>query len=318
MKHLRLMALAGLLLMAATGLKAQDYLSQYNISQYWQNYFLVNPAYAGQDSAKAANIWSRYSYSQLTQFDVLGAGAAYHAPIPRLNSGYGFSIVYEKTGYYANTSTTLSGVYSYKIETGDGSNLQFGSGVQVIYRSDTILASSGGVAYGTVQTFNFALSFGILYRNKGWIFGVSGLNLNQPQVRNQFPGVPSQRVPRVIYGIGRYRHEIYPDVWVIPGVMVRAIDSRSTIALELRTDLDFARTFEMGLAYRISQLGRQPYEISGYFFDQTVNFLVPRLGLRVSNGAYFNVSYDIPIVPGGNQYFYSSLNYLEASLRFNW
>lgn len=312
MKHLRLMALAGLLLMAATGLKAQYFLSQYNISQYWQNYFLVNPAYAGKDSAHAANVWSRYSYSQLTQFDVLGAGAAFHAPIPRLNSGYGFSIMYEKTGYYSE-STTLSGVYSYKIETGDGSDLQFGSGLQVIYRSDSIPISSGGPVYGTVQAFNFALSFGILYRNNGWVFGVSGLNLNQPQLRNQVQGT-SSRIPRVIYGIGRYEHEMAPDIWIIPGVMVRAIDSRSSVALELRTDLDFAHTFEAGLAYRISQLGRRPYEINGITYNQSVDYVIPRLGLRFSNGAYFYVSYDVPMSSVG----YLNYSFLEASLRFNW
>lgn len=315
MKKLRLITLTGFLLLGITGLRAQNYLSQYNISQYWQNYFLVNPAYAGKDSAKAANVWSRYSYSQLTQFDLLGAGVAYHAPIPSLNSGYGFSLVYESTGYNSETYT-LNAAYSYKIETGDESDLQFGSGIQGLYRSDSIQYNPQ--VAGTIETYSFALSFGLLYRTNGFTFGVSGLNLNQPPIRNQIQGTGTLRIPRVIYGVGRYEHEVSPDVWFIPGVMIRAIDSRSTIALELRTDFDFAHTFEAGLAYRISQLGNRPYEISGYRFNQTINFLIPRLGLRFSDGAYFHVSYDIPVVKNNNQAFYSFFNYLEASLKFNW
>lgn len=304
--YILLLGLIGLLVSWGGPLQGQNH-----ISQYWQNYFLVNPAYAGQDSGKAANIWSRYSSSQFRQFSVLGAGAAFHAPIHSLNSGYGVSVTYEQATVFTEV-INLNGVYSYKVDVGENSDLQFGSGFQLIYRQDSIPAGVGPV-FGNQQSFSFALSFGMLYRVGGLTLGVSGLNLNQPQLRNQVPGFQF-RIPRVIYGIARYKEEISPDIYFIPGLMIRAVDSRSTVAAELRVDLDFARTFEAGIAYRVSQLGQREYTINGITYNQSVNYVIPRLGLRFSNGAYFYVSYDLPV----NSTNFINVSFLEASLRFNW
>lgn len=161
--------------------KAQSYFNN-PISQYYQDRFLWNAAYAGANDY--AHIYQLLNKSWIG-FD--GAPTLFMmAADTRFgkNSGVGAQVISDKSGVLQRTTAKLS--YSYKVKLDDKQLLRFGIAASM-YRErldESAYINSNGQADANVKTFNGKGwmadgDAGVVYENERFSFGAAATNLRK-------------------------------------------------------------------------------------------------------------------------------------------
>lgn len=162
-------------------------------SQYYQSPLYLNPGFTGVTPQQRFVFNHRLQWPNLPQaFSTFAA--SYDIWVPELNSGFGVLATTDKMGSAGWRTTTVSMLYSYKIQINKqwlfSPGLQFGYGINGLDR--TKLTMGDGLQYnnqsldpdlnrlGNQQYFDFSAGF-ILYNSIYWI-GVAANHLNSPNM----------------------------------------------------------------------------------------------------------------------------------------
>jgi len=169
--------------------KGQDPL----FSQYYQSPLYLNPGFTGVTPQQRFVFNHRLQWPNLPQaFSTFAA--SYDIWVPELNSGFGVLATTDKMGSAGWRTTTVSLLYSYKIQISKkwlfSPGLTFGYGINGLDR--TKLTLGDGLQYnnqsldpdlnrlGNQQYFDFGAGF-MLYNSVVW-FGVAASHLNSPNM----------------------------------------------------------------------------------------------------------------------------------------
>jgi type IX secretion system PorP/SprF family membrane protein len=282
---------------------AQSFMSQYNT-----NYYILNPAATGYDSVASLQLWSRGSNLQLQNFHLDALTLGMHQQIGETNSGIGLQIIYN-SDFTFSSSTSLIGNYAFNLELDGQTNLRMGTGFGVIMRRDSFNYAGSGAVLGTQVSWLPTLSFGLMFEAGEWQIGLSTLNLNQPRTTKLPQNV---YIPRLIYGLVRWEHEVDQDVTIIPSILIRSKDAEQSITLTGAFEALVSNMFRLGLGYRATQLGKSEYTINGITYNRSINFIIVSAGVKTGDDFSLNLTYDIPINKVGTV----TYSYLEGGLIF--
>lgn len=185
---MRKIILVGLLFMS---LRAQAQDPQF--SQYYQAPLYLNPGFAGLTPHQRIVFNHRIQWPSLPQAFATYA-ASYDIFVDELRSGFGLQFTTDKMGSAGWRTTTVSGLYSYKVKITEkiifSPGLAFGYGSNGLDRSKLILED--GLQYqgesadyelrkiGRQGYFDFSSGF-LIYSRKLWV-GASFLHMNRPNL----------------------------------------------------------------------------------------------------------------------------------------
>ena len=103
--------------------------SQVQLTQYFLDGTLYNPAFAGSQEAICANVYGRHQWLGLA--DANGNKISprsgvfnFNAPIYAINSGLGLNVIYDKTGFEQTLGVKLN--YAYRIRFNEQNSLGIG------------------------------------------------------------------------------------------------------------------------------------------------------------------------------------------------
>lgn len=162
-------------------------------SQYYQSPLYLNPGFTGVTPQQRLTFNHRLQWPNLPQaFSTFAA--SYDIWVNELNSGFGILATTDKMGSAGWRTTTVSMLYSYKIQLNKNwmfsPGLSFGYGINGLDR--TKLTMGDGLEYnnqsldpdlnrlGNQQYFDFSAGF-IVYNSIFW-FGLAGNHLNSPNM----------------------------------------------------------------------------------------------------------------------------------------
>ena len=154
--------LLALCMIAQSATAQQDPLT----SQYLNNYFIINPAYAGMTkdlnlSAGYRTQWAGFAGSPVT----LNANG--HISLAGNKMGAGINIVQDKIA--SNKTTEINAAYAYHIPMKDGVDLSFGLQAGVInYRSDysDLNVDKSDPKFNNVSEYQPNFGAGVLARDR--------------------------------------------------------------------------------------------------------------------------------------------------------
>ena len=155
--------------MAYNALAQQDPLT----AQYLNNYFIINPAYAGMTKDLNLSVgyrsqWAGFSGSPVT----LNANG--HISLAANKMGVGFSIVQDKIA--SNKTTEINAAYAYHLSMKDGVDLSFGLQAGVInYRSDysDLQIDRTDPKFNNVSEFQPNFGAGLLVRSEKYLVSLA-------------------------------------------------------------------------------------------------------------------------------------------------
>ena len=142
-------------------------------SQYLNNYFIINPAYAGMTkdlnlSAGYRTQWAGFAGSPVT----LNANG--HISLAGNKMGAGINIVQDKIA--SNKTTEINAAYAYHIPMKDGVDLSFGLQAGVInYRSDysDLNVDKSDPKFNNVSEYQPNFGAGVLVRSEKYLVSVA-------------------------------------------------------------------------------------------------------------------------------------------------
>ncbi len=164
-------------LLSASGIKAQQQ-SYTPVSQYFQNGYLWNPAYAG--SKEHTSVYALINNSWIG-FDGAPVLAMVSVDMPFGNfSGAGFRFISDKSGLLQRTSGNVD--YSFTVKMNEDQRLRLGITGSVYKEQLNTSAYINGVYDPAVASFaqkgwQFESNFGAVYEHKKFSAGVAVYNL---------------------------------------------------------------------------------------------------------------------------------------------
>lgn len=277
------------------------------ITQFRQNYYLLNPAYAGFTETGQVNILTKPAYTVFPKFNFNNIGAGFHIPLDSNSSGWGGRIYYEEYfGFRKNMG--LFGTYAFSIDIGENADLRMGGSLGFVRSADSVLIP--GHIYGTEIKYFPSLDFGMFLTSGPFQVGASAININRPSLKY---AQGSRSTQRLIYLVVSYDAEVNEYLVFTPALQLRNVNNQNAADLDARLYMKALKRFIAGTGIRFTNLGRKQYTYPGGTLIKNAKFFVAMFGIHITESAYFGVSYDYPINTG--YIFTNSL--LEGSLILN-
>jgi type IX secretion system PorP/SprF family membrane protein len=269
-------------------------------SQYMNNPFIINPAYAGINDVVCLNATARQQWVGIkgapntTIFD----GNAPVKPFG-INSGVGVSIVSDNLGFEKNLGLNLA--YSYKIDLKKG---KLGLGINAGFFNRTLkadkwlppqtTAAEDPLIPGTSETaFGLDMGIGAYYKTDDLYFGLSIAHLFQPNVKFQSATTELRRNYNMLAGyrivLSNPMIELHPSTYVTS-------DGKVT-SLTLNTNVVYNKKFWGGVSYRPGDA------------------IIAMLGIELFNGLKVGYSYDFTTT--GLQHYNSGSHEITLAYCFN-
>jgi len=169
-------------------------------SQYFSNQLILNPAYAGADDALSVTMVNRNQWTGVTGAPRTTTISG-HTLFKNKNAGLGINLFTDKINIHSTVSFT--GVYSYRIKTGERSYLSFGLQGGIYYlKSDyasliSSLQKSSDPNIGSGITSGSAIQFGtgLYYKNPKLEIGLSAPIIYSSRINgySESPDIPGVR-----------------------------------------------------------------------------------------------------------------------------
>lgn len=271
------------------------------------NHLFVNPGFAGSNEAICANAINRHQwmgfdgYPMSTVFNV-------DAPISKINSGVGLSILNDKAGNEKNVDIKLA--YSYRLDLGDG-KLGLGLNVGLLNKTYTgtwvtpsdLIGSGGGqdpsIPQANDSHMAFDMSLGAFYRTNNLYAGLSSTHLTQSKMK--YNNINASYLRRHYYFTAGYFYQLpnNPLFEIRPSVYIKT--DGSTSQLDVNASVIYNKMIWGGVSYRTSDaiIGMLGIELKnglkvGYAFDIVTSQIgsYNRLSHEFLVGYCFNISVD--------------------------
>ena len=234
--------------------------NQVQLTQYFLDGTLYNPAFAGSQQAICASIYGRQQWLGLTDMNgnkisPLSGVFSINAPIPVISSGVGLNVVFDKTGFEQTIGVKLN--YAYRIPFKDEEkSLGIGLGLSLSRKSidfgQLILQQPGDPLLQTQQKERAIIpdvDFGIQYQQLDKIYvGISGLNLLQYSADI---GTVGYRSKRNIYLTAAYYLKLMNtqnELYLIPSILVKS--NLINVQFDISARVEYNNLFWAGISWR--------------------------------------------------------------------
>lgn len=222
-------------------------------SEYMFNSMEINPAYAG--FRDALNITTMFR-KQWTGFKTAPQSTFFSADMPISNKRVGLGIKLTDDRDEINKTLGAQAVYSYKIPTGDNSNLSFGiQGGAYNFKTDytkvDVIDINDPSFSQHLSTTKLNFGTGLFFSTEKFYLGLSSPNL----VRNIFKRTNNTaafnelRQQMHIYFNTGYVFELSPDLRFKPSLLVRGVVG-SPVSYDINSTFWIADLMSVGVSYR--------------------------------------------------------------------
>ncbi|SFS40417.1 PorP/SprF family type IX secretion system membrane protein [Lutibacter maritimus] len=235
-------------------------------TQYYNNFSLINPAYAGSHGlfTATANIrsqWAGEAGSPETQTLSL------HGPVGK-NVGLGLSILNDKV--FVLSETHVYADFSYSIYPSEYSTLAFGLKVGGSFLDVNLLElgiENDNLFSENLNEFNPNIGAGAFYYTNRFYASVSTVNILQTKHYNKSNAVVSSASDEMIFYLSSgYVFDLSDDFKIRPSVMLRVVNG-SPLSTDISTSVLWLDKLEFGISHRINE------SISGLFQLRLTNNL---------------------------------------------
>jgi len=250
-------------------------------SEYMFNTLEINPAYAGFRDALSVTTMFRKQY---TGFKTAPQSAFFSAdmPIPGKRIGIGLKLLDDRD---AITKTLgAQAVYSFKIPTGDYSNISLGlQGGVYNFRTDftkvDVIDLNDPSFSQNVNTLNLNFGTGVFFNSEKFFVGLSSPNLIRNNFNPEFnTGAFSELKQQMhIYLNSGYVFTLSDDLHIKPSFLVRGVVG-SPLSYDINTNFWIADVLGLGVSYRnksalvgIIDLKLIPELHLGYAYDHSIS-----------------------------------------------
>jgi type IX secretion system PorP/SprF family membrane protein len=235
--------------------------SQVQLSQYFLDGTLYNPAFAGSQEAFCVNMFGRQQWMGLTDTNgnnvsPQSAVLSIHAPIFSINSGLGMNVIYDKAGFQTNLGVKIN--YNYRFTLKDEKkSFAVGLAGSILSKSidfsqmtpevpgDPLLTSTQNES-GIIPD----LGFGIQYQQlKKFYFGISGINLMESSANI---GNIKFFQKRYLYATTGYYLNLAAkgnkSLYLIPSVLVKS--DLNNMQIDINSRIEYNNVYWAGVSWR--------------------------------------------------------------------
>ncbi|CAN5444262.1 type IX secretion system membrane protein PorP/SprF [soil metagenome] len=270
-------------------------------TQYLNNYFLINPAYAGLTKDINLSIGYRTQWAGISGSPVT-YNATGHISVRENKVGIGFSALQDKIG--ADRTTEFNAAYSYRLPLSDGAELSFGvQGGVINYQTDysDLQINPNDLKFQGISEFKANFGAGVLVRSESFLFSVAVPHLLPAS--NKIDSLSTRLYAQNLYIFGGYILPVSYRVKLKPSILLRAVKDAAVsvdYALAFKVDdsyslgvitrnfstLGFQAIFSVGDAFRLGYTFEMPLNSStGLNFSSHEMFF----GMRIKALKYHNI-----------------------------
>lgn len=251
---IKFLVLAIIMTCTSNGIAQQDPL----YTQYYNNFSLINPAYAGSHGlfTATANIrsqWAGIDDGPETQT------LSIHGPSGN-NVGLGFSVVHDQV--YVLEETHVFADFSYLINPNENSSLAFGlkAGGSFLNVDLLSLGIENDVLFSeNIDRFNPNIGVGVYYFTDRFFASVSSINILKNKHYKKSNNVVSSASKEMIFYLSTgYVFDLNENLKLKPSVLMRTVNN-SPISTDLSMSLLWNNKMEFGISHRFDE------SISGLF-----------------------------------------------------
>lgn len=222
-------------------------------SEYMFNTLEINPAYAGFRNALSVTTMFRKQY---TGFKTAPQSAFLSADMPISNKRVGVGIKLLDDRDEITRTLGAQGVYSFKIPTGNYSNISLGlqGGVysfKTDYTKVDVIDQNDPSFSQNVNSLRLNFGTGIFFNTEDFYVGISSPNLirNGFNKANNTGSFGEMKQEMHVYFNAGYVFPISDNLHIKPSVLVRAING-SPISYDVNTNFWIADVVGLGVSYR--------------------------------------------------------------------
>lgn len=270
-------------------------------NQYFFNPLSINPAYAGSRGTLSAvaihrNQWVGFDGAPSTQ------AFAIHSPTSNKKMGLGLQIMNDQIG--PKNTTSISGVYAYKIRLGKG-KLGFGLRASLYNYSfdwNKVTYADGtnfnGIPRGTETLMTPSFDFGMYYNDNRNYIGFELTHLNQGKLGVQADNInlenTSRQEAQLVFTAGR-AFRINRNVTFRPSLLAKTVNNMPAF-LDLNASVLLKEKLWLGMSYRrgygavaIVEYNLSPLFRIGYSYDISTT----ELGIQNGGSHEIFIGYDL-------------------------
>jgi len=235
--------------------------NQVQLSQYFLDGTLYNPAFAGSQDAVCANVFGRQQWLGLTDSNGNNISPQslvfnIHAPIFSLHSGLGMNVIYDKAGFETSLGVKIS--YNYRFSLKD-ENKSFAVGIagsmlnKSIDFSQLTFEQPGDPFLTSKQKESGVIpdiDLGIEYQQlKKVYFGVSAINLMESSANI---GNVKYRQNRYFYATTGYYFNLAArgnkSLYIIPSLLVKS--DLNNMQIDINSRIEYNSVYWAGVSWR--------------------------------------------------------------------
>ena len=248
------------------------------LTMYWNNHSLYNPAVSGLFNKHLGVICGRNQWVEFPG-NPKTATALYDLKLNPIHGGLGINYIYDQFGFVKNNRINLN--YAFHLGFNEGRVLSFGisggihsmtiDGSHFIAIDDP--ANDPAIPKGEVTETKFNSNFRLFYKTGHWKIGLSTTQINKPVFKEL-----NINKARHYWLSCTYKYDIGKAFDIQPGVLVKA-DLIST-QVDFNTLLTYKKWYWAGITYRtgdaLAFMGgvdiKGKYRV-GYSYDYTLSSL---------------------------------------------
>ena len=247
-------------------------------SQYFSNQLVLNPAYAGADEALSLTLVHRNQWTGVNGAPKTTTLSG-HTLFKNKNTGLGINLFSDKINIHSNVSFT--GIYSYRIKTGERSYLSMGlqAGINYVKSDYASLAGSihdpndPNIRFENMSDTEFQFGAGLYFRSPQLELGISAPILYTSGINYYTDSLTNPGSTPHYFLFTRYKIILSPHVQLHPGFLIKG-RSGWPLSYDINVDALFNEVLMFGLSYRsfetlsaIVQIKVLPQMKFGYAFD---------------------------------------------------
>jgi type IX secretion system PorP/SprF family membrane protein len=224
-----------------------------HFSQYMYNQFVLNPAFAGQDSIASAVVLHRDQWSGMPgspQFQTVSLET------PFKKKGLGLGAILTNEQIFAQSSFSAQAVLSYNLKLSLRSKLSFGMNWGVVQyrfdpsRLDPQSPNDSRLGAGQVSKIRPEIGFGMTYRYKDrLVLGISSLHLLENQIQFDANSLSESKQARHYYLTAAYSFKLAQD-WMLKTYALSKYVAGAPFQADLNAHAHYRNYGWLGLGYR--------------------------------------------------------------------
>ena len=247
-------------------------------SQYFSNQLVINPAYAGSEDALSITLAHRNQWT-----GVQGAPntttLSGHTLFKNEHTGLGMNLVVDEINIHSNVS--FSGIYSYRIKTGNRSYLSLGLNAGINYHKADYNELIGtindpndpSIRFEKLSQSAFQFGTGIFYKHPKLELGISAPILYSSNTGQDFgeSELPSSLPHYFLFA--KYRWILSPKFSLNPSILLKK-KSDWPLSYDINLEAEINQVLNFALSYRsfetlstIVQVRILPQMKFGYSYD---------------------------------------------------